>query len=116
MEGLCHLLLLLSPAGPAGAGFAMVVLALAGIPEVVSTTTWFTVMQQRLSPERQGLFLAFSAPMWDCAYAVGVMSAGLHAGGMLSLTPWWAVLALIATLPILPLLVLDARRRSLLAV
>jgi hypothetical protein len=30
---------------------------------------------------------------------------------MLDLTPWWVVLSLIATLPILPLIALDARRR-----
>jgi hypothetical protein len=89
----------------------MAILALTGIPEVIATATWFTVMQQRLSPERQGLFLAFTSPMWDCAYTVGVLSAGLHAGGMLDLTPWWIVLSLIATLPMLPLIAWDARSR-----
>jgi hypothetical protein len=112
LEGLFHLLLLLCPAGAAGAWVAMGILAAAGIPEVISTATWFTAMQQRLSPDRQGLFFAFTSPLWDCAYTVGVMSAGLHAGSMLNLSPWWAMLSLAATLPILPLLVLEARRRS----
>jgi hypothetical protein len=89
----------------------MGILALAGIPEVVSTATWFTAMQHRLSPDRQGLFFAFTSPLWDCSYAIGVMSAGLHAGALLSLGPWWAMLSLTATLPILPLLMWDARRR-----
>jgi len=111
IEGMGHLLLLLCPAGAAGAWMAMGILALAGIPEVISTATWFTAMQHRLSPERQGLFFAFTAPLWDSAYAVGVMSAGLHAGSMLNLGPWWAMLSLTATLPILPLLLWDARRR-----
>lgn len=112
IEGLGHLLLVVCPAGPTGTWVAMAILAVTGIPEVICTATWFTVMQQRLSPERQGLFLAFTSPMWDCAYAIGVLSAGLHAGAMLDLAPWWAVLSLIATLPILPLIALDARRRS----
>jgi predicted MFS family arabinose efflux permease len=112
LEGLFHLLLLLCPAGGAGAWVAMGILAAAGIPEVISTATWFTAMQQRLSPDRQGLFFAFTSPLWDCAYTVGVVSAGLHAGSMLNLSPWWAMLSLAATLPILPLLVLEARRRS----
>jgi predicted MFS family arabinose efflux permease len=111
IEGLFHLLLIFSPSGGAGAWFAMAILALAGIPEVVSTATWFTVMQQRLSPERQGLFFAFTSPMWDCAYTVGVVSAGLHAGGLLDLTLWWVVLSLAATLPIVPLMIWDAGRR-----
>jgi MFS family permease len=112
IEGLLHLLLLLCPSGAAGAWVAMTILALAGIPEVISTATWFTAMQQRLSPERQGLFFAFTSPLWDCAYSVGVLSAGLHAGAMLPLAPWWAMLSLSATLPILPLLVWDSRRRA----
>jgi hypothetical protein len=99
------------PSGGTGTWVAMIILATAGIPEVVSTATWFTAMQHRLSPDRQGLFFAFTSPMWDCAYTVGVMSAGLHAGDMLSLAPWWAMLSLTATLPILPLLVWNARRR-----
>jgi hypothetical protein len=111
LEGFGHLLLVFCPFGAAGTWAAMGILATTGIPEVVSTATWFTVMQQRLSPERQGLFLAFTAPMWDCAYTVGVLSAGLHAGGMLDLTPWWIVLSLIATLPILPLIAWDARSK-----
>ena len=58
------------------------------------------------------MFFAFTSPLWDCAYTVGVVSAGLHAGAMLDLSPWWAMLSLAATLPILPLLIWDARRRS----
>jgi hypothetical protein len=111
IEGALYLLLLFCPSGPTGTWAAMAILALAGIPEVISAAAWFTAMQQRLSPDRQGLFFSFTSPLWDCAYAVGVMSAGLHAGGMLSLAPWWAMLALTATLPMLPLLVWDARRR-----
>jgi MFS family permease len=111
IEGFGHLLLVFCPMGGAGTWVAMAILALTGIPEVIATATWFTVMQQRLSPERQGLFLAFTSPMWDCAYTVGVLSAGLHAGAMLDLAPWWIVLSLFATLPLLPLIALDARRR-----
>lgn len=110
IEGLAHLLLVFCPSGAAGTWFAMTVLALAGIPEVVSTATWFTAIQQRLTPERQGVFFAFTSPMWDCAYTIGVMSAGLHAGDLLPLTPWWVMLSLTATLPLVPLLVWEARR------
>ena len=110
LEGLGHLALVFCPMGVAGSWVAMGILAITGIPEVIATATWFTVMQQRLSPERQGLFLAFTSPIWDCAYAVGVVSAGMHAGGMLNLAPWWVVLVLIATLPILPLIAWNVRR------
>jgi predicted MFS family arabinose efflux permease len=110
IEGLFHLLLVFCPGNAAGAWVAMGILALAGIPEVISTATWFTVVQQRLSPERQGVFFAFISPLWDCAYTVGVVSAGLHAGAMLNLAPWWIMLSLTATLPIVPLLVWNVSR------
>ena len=110
MEGVLDLALLLCPGGDTGAWVAMAILGLAGIPEVISTAAWFTAMQQRLPPERQAVFFAFSAPLWDCAFAMGVMSASLHTVGLLGLGPWWALLALTATLPLLPLLMLDARR------
>ena len=106
LEGFFHMLLLFSTEP----WVAMLILVLAGIPELISTATWFTAMQQRLSPERQGIFFTFSAPLWDCAHAVGVMSAGLHAGGMLGLAPWWALLSLASTLPIVPVLIWHAWR------
>ena len=106
LEGAIHLLLLFAPS----AWVAMLILAVAGIPEVISTAAWFTAMQQRLTPERQGLFFAFTTPLWDVAWALGIMSAGLHAGGTLALGPWWAMISLTATLPLVPLLLWEARR------
>jgi MFS family permease len=112
IEAVLHVLLLAVPNGDTGFRIAMVILAVAGVPEAISTAAWFTVLQRRLSIDRQLVFLAFTAPMWDCAFAVGLLSAGLHAGGALSLAPWWAILSLTATLPIVPLLLRDATRGS----
>lgn len=105
-EGALHLALLLAATG----GQAMLLLALAGVPEILSTATWFTAVQERLSPQRQGVLFAFSAPLWDSAYALGVMSAGLHAGGMLPLAGYWVLISLVSTLPIVPVLLF--RRRT----
>jgi predicted MFS family arabinose efflux permease len=110
-EGLLYLLFLVCPSGAAGILAAMAILAMAGIPEVISASAWFSALQQRLSPARQGLFFAFTVPLWDCGYAIGVMSAGLHAAGILGLGLWWTMLVLTATLPILPLLAWDTSRR-----
>ena len=106
LEGALHLALLLTVT-PAQ---AMVVLALASIPEILSTATWFTAMQARITPAQQGVFFTFAMPVWDCAYAIGLMSAGLRAQGVLSLTAFWALVSLSATLPLLPLLVAQRRR------
>jgi len=100
MEGALHLVLLATWTSSQ----AMIVLALAGIPEVISTAAWFTVVQERLAPKQQTVFFALSMPMWDCAFAVGIASAALHANGMLSLPAYWLMISLISTLPNVPLL------------
>jgi hypothetical protein len=90
----------------------MVILALASIPEILSTATWFTAMQQRLSAQRQGIFFSLCIPLWDCGYALGLLSGGLYANGTLSLGTYWALVSLASTLPLLPLL---ARARRVVA-
>jgi hypothetical protein len=91
---------------------AMVILALASMPEIISTAAWFTAFQQRLSPQRQGVFFAFAAPLWDVAYVAGVAAGGLYAAGLMSLSGYWALVTLSATLPLLPLLVFSAVRAA----
>ena len=75
LEGVFHLALLFT----ANSTQAMIVLALASIPEILSTASWFTAMQSRLNPRQQGVFFTFAMPLWDCSFAVGLMSAGLRA-------------------------------------
>ncbi|HBK07767.1 MAG TPA: hypothetical protein DDZ81_18255 [Acetobacteraceae bacterium] len=100
MEGAVHLLLLFAQ----NSAQAILILALAGIPEIISTSAWFTAMQERLAPAQQALFFTFAAPMWDLFFALGIASAGLHARGVLSLSSYWALVSLIATVPLIPLL------------
>lgn len=104
-EGLSFFLLLLvhTPAQ------AMLVLGLAGIPEVVSAAAWFTAAQMRVPADRLGAFYTLSAPLWDVFITIGIASAGLYAGGVLSLSAYWAMLAVIATAPILPLMIVRDR-------
>ena len=105
MEGAFHLLLLFAQTSTQ----AIVILALAGIPEIISTAAWFTALQARLAPSQQGLFFTFVAPLWDMFFAVGIASAALHAQGLLSLSAYWALVSLSATLPMIPLLAMSRR-------
>ena len=100
MEGAFHLLLLFAQTSTQ----AIVILAVAGIPEILSTASWFTAMQARLAPGQQALFFTFAAPLWDLFFALGIASAALHAEGVLSLSSYWALVSLTATLPLVPLL------------
>jgi predicted MFS family arabinose efflux permease len=106
MEGAGHLLLLLVHTSSQ----AIIVLTLTGIPEIISTASWFTAMQARLAPAEQALFFTFAAPLWDLFFALGIASAGLHAQGLLSLSGYWALVSLVATLPLVPLLIAGARQ------
>ncbi len=106
LEGVFHLALLFTVTSTQ----AMVVLALASIPEILSTATWFTAMQGRIGPQKQGVFFTFAMPLWDCAFAVGLMSAGLRANGTLSLAVYWAIVSAISTAPLIPLLIAHGLR------
>jgi hypothetical protein len=106
MEGAIHLLLLLAQTTTQ----AIAILALAGIPEIISTAAWFTAVQSRLAPSQQALFFTFAAPLWDLFFALGIASAALHAQGLLSLSGYWALVSLAATLPLVPLLLRSTRR------
>ncbi len=105
MEGTIHLLLLFAQT----TAQAIVILALAGIPEIISTAAWFTALQGRLAPAQQAMFFTFVAPLWDLFFAVGIASAALHAEGVLPLSTYWALVSLSATLPLIPLLTLHVR-------
>jgi hypothetical protein len=106
LEGVGHLLLLFAQ----NSAQAMVMLALSGIPEIVSTAAWFTAFQIRLSAAQQAMFFTVLSPLWDLCFAVGIASAALHAEGLVSLSAYWALVSLTATVPLLPLLVLRSRR------
>jgi Major Facilitator Superfamily len=108
MEGSILLLLLLAQTSTQ----AIVILALAGIPEIISTAAWFTALQSRMVPNQQALFFTFAAPLWDLFFAVGIASAALHAEGMLSLSAYWALMSLTPTLPLVPLLAIYLRHAS----
>ncbi len=112
LEGAFHLLLLFAQSSAQ----AIVILALAGIPEIISTAAWFTTIQARLAPARQATFFTYVSPLWDLAFALGIASAALHAEGVLPLGGYWALVSLTSTLPLLPLLLLHQRAVSTRAV
>jgi hypothetical protein len=109
LEGAIHLLLLFAQTTTQ----AMVILALAGIPEIISTAAWFTAIQARLVSGQQALFYTFVAPLWDLFFALGIASAALHAQGLLSLSGYWALVSLTSTLPLVPLLMTRAKTISI---
>jgi Major Facilitator Superfamily len=99
-EGLLHVALLFAT----DSRTAVVILVLGGVPETLAYATYFTCVQDRLPQHRQAVFYALQQPLLDAGNLLGVASAALHAGGMLALGAWWALLSLFSTLPVLGLL------------
>ena len=108
LEGLSHVTLLFA----SSVGAAIVLLVLGGIPEMLSYATYFTCIQERLSPERQATFYSMQQPLLDVALILGVASADVHAEGVLSLGAYWGALCLFSTLPVVALLGLHIRLRG----
>lgn len=91
---------------------AMVILAFASMPELISTATWFTAFQRRLTPRQQAIFFSFAAPLWDVAYMTGVGFGWFYTAGLVPLWGYWAAITLSATVPLLPLMLVRARDPS----
>ncbi len=82
----------------------IIILAIAGIPEIIYHRRLVHRHTGAPGASRQALFFTFTAPPWDLFFAVGIALAGLHAQGVLSLSGYWALVALTATPPLVPLL------------
>jgi hypothetical protein len=105
IEGASHFALLATDT----AVQAVVILLAGGVAEMVANVAYFTLMQQRLSQARQASFYSLSTPLFDLAFALGVLSAGAHAVGAISLAQFWFLLSAFSTLPAAALLALHLR-------
>jgi hypothetical protein len=72
-------------------------------------------MSQSTVGRGKGVFFTLCIPLWDCGYAIGLLSGGLYVNGTLSLASYWALVSLGSTLPLVPLLVMHLRRRAVAA-
>jgi hypothetical protein len=102
LEGAAFLAMLTAP----DLYWAIFWIVLAGIPEIMSASSWFAALQERITPGQQAVFYAYTAPLWDLCFALGVASAGLHAEGAVSLSGYWAAMGAVAILPCVPALFL----------
>lgn len=100
LEGVTTLALVFAPTHT----LATVMLIIGGIPEMVAFAAYFTLIQQRLSLERQAIFYALSLPLMDLFMVAGVLTGTLHSGGWMTLRQFWFVASAGAILPVLPFL------------
>ncbi|WP_457587088.1 MFS transporter [Ensifer canadensis] len=100
LEGVTTLVLVFAP----NHALAAAMLIVGGIPEMVAFAAYFTLIQQRLSLERQAVFYALSLPLMDLFMVAGVLTGMLHSGGWMTLQQFWFVASAAAILPVLPFL------------
>ena len=81
---------------------AVAILVVAGIPEMLTYTTYFSIIQKRIPLKEQGAFFSISVPLFNAIFALGVFTAGLHSEEYLSLNALWTTAVLLVIVPILP--------------
>ena len=112
LEGLTTLALAYMPSH----GWAVVMLIVGGVPEMVAFAAYFTIVQLRLSIARQALFYALTLPLMDAFGLVGIMAGTAYTSGFVTLQQFWIGAAACAILPVLPFFLLrpasDGRRKA----
>lgn len=108
LEGVTTLALVFAPSH----ALAAAMLIVGGIPEMVAFAAYFTIIQQRLSLERQAVFYALSLPLMDLFMVAGVLTGILHSAGWMTLQQFWFVASAGAILPVLPFLVWRPRVKT----
>lgn len=104
LEGVTTLALVFAPTH----ALASIMLLVGGIPEMIAFAAYFTLVQQRLSLERQAIFYALSLPLMDLFMVVGVLMGMLYGTGWMTLQQFWLLASASAILPVLPFLALKA--------
>ncbi len=108
LEGITTLALVFAPTHT----LASIMLVLGGIPEMVAFAAYFTIIQQRLTLERQAIFYALSLPLMDLFMVAGVLTGMLYGSGWMTLRQFWFLASTAAILPVLPFLALKATRQN----
>lgn len=108
LEGIAHLALAFS----ADFQTAMVILLLAGLPEMVAFVTYFTLVQMRVPKSNHGIYFSLSLPLFDLFMVVGAFSATLYSEGLMALKSFWLLAASFSIVPVLPWLFILPKYRE----
>ncbi|OCP19411.1 MULTISPECIES: hypothetical protein [unclassified Ensifer] len=108
LEGVTTLAVVFAP----NHALATAMLIIGGMPEMVAFAAYFTLIQQRLSLERQAVFYALSLPLMDLFMVAGVLAGTLYSDGWMTLRQFWFIAGASAILPVLPFLAWRPLSRS----
>lgn len=98
IEGLLHLIL----AWVSEFKLALIILAISGIPEIIATIIYYTVVQKIILKNDERAFYTFSVMLLDSSYFIGILLGELYISGLFSLQNYWIIVASFSILPVIP--------------
>ena len=86
-------------------GSALVVLAVAGLPEMLEVICFFTLLQRYLPAHQEELFYALSMPIFYMCILLGTLLGGAYTQHLISLHAFWLLISILCLILAIPFLV-----------
>jgi predicted MFS family arabinose efflux permease len=90
---------------------ALVTLATIGIPEILETICFFTLIQKYLEGKEKDIFYMLNIPIYYSFVILGTLSGKLYTTGMTTLKTFWILTSIVSAMVTLPFL-LNARKAN----
>ncbi len=84
---------------------ALIVLSLAGLPEMLEVICFFTLLQRYLPAHREELFYAFSMPIFYVFTGLGTLLGGVYTQHLVGLRAFWLLISTLCFTLVMPFLV-----------
>lgn len=84
---------------------ALIVLSLAGLPEMLEIICFFTLLQRYLPAHQEELFYAFSMPIFYVFTGLGTLLGGVYTQHLVSLRAFWLLISTLCLILVMPFLV-----------
>ena len=110
---LCKLVWLIALAGITKFSYTLGILAMAGIPEVIGSVCFFTMIQTTLTHREEALYHSLSIPLFNLFVVFGTCCSWSYTAHWLSLRAFWLFIIFLAGLPIFSCLLLENRFKSI---
>ena len=84
---------------------ALIVLAVAGLPEMLEVICFFSLLQRHLPSRQEELFYAFAMPIFYICTVLGTLLGGVYTQHLISLRVFWLLISLLCLMLTMPFLV-----------
>jgi MFS family permease len=81
---------------------ALIILVISGIPEIIATVIYYTIIQKSILRSDEQAFYTFSVMLLDTSYCIGVCLGEVYILGLFTLKNYWFLVTSFAILPVIP--------------